>query len=384
MPDQSPDYRLELEYALGTPFTEGNRVDVLRNGVEIFPAMLEAIHTARETIEMVTFVYWTGDIARKFAQALADRAREGVVVRVVLDSIGAKKMSQEFVKLMEEAGVDIRWFRPFNLLRPWHIDKRTHRKILICDGKVGFTGGVGIAKEWEGDARNENEWRETHLRVYGPAVIGLYSAFLDNWNERGEWQWRPIHHRAQEHEKGIPIQFLRASSTIGWTETAAILRSLVSISQVRLRIVTAYFVPDSVLVDAMITAVKRGVEVEVLVPGAHNDSRLSQLAGQPSIELLLDAGVKIWAFQPTVLHAKIVTVDGQLSNVGSVNVNRRSMGKDEECSAMLLCKDVTARLDADFEDDCKRATPLSSEQFKRRSGWVRLKERAARLIVEQL
>ncbi|XKH59008.1 phospholipase D-like domain-containing protein [Halomonas sediminis] len=384
MSANSPDYRLELEYALGMPFTEGNRVDVLRNGVEIFPAMLGAIRAARESIEMVTFVYWTGDIARKFAHALADRAREGVVVRLVLDSIGAKKMAQELVTLMEEAGVEIRWFRPFNLLRLWHIDKRTHRKILICDGKVGFTGGVGIASEWEGDARNEHEWRETHIRVYGPSVIGLYSAFLDNWNERGGWQWRPIHHRAQAYENGVPIQFLRASSTIGWTETAAILRSLVSISQIRLRIVTAYFVPDSVLINAMITAVKRGVEVEVLVPGAHNDSRLSQLAGQPSIEVLLKAGVKVWAFQPTVLHAKIVTVDGILSSVGSVNVNQRSMGKDEECSAMMFCKDVVARLDADFDDDCKRAIPLSAEQFKRRSGWVRLKERAARLIVEQL
>jgi cardiolipin synthase len=377
-------YRTEMEFTLGSPFVDGNLVKVLRNGVEIFPAMLEAIDSARESIELVTFVYWTGDIAVRFGNALARRARDGLRVRVVLDSVGASKMSLELLAEMREAGVKVRWFRPFKLLRPWRFDKRTHRKILVCDGSIGFTGGVGIATEWEGDARNPDEWRETHMRVCGPAVIGLYAAFLDNWNECGPWQWVAIREHAQAREAGVPIQFVRASSTIGWTESAAMLRSLVSVSQVRLRIVTAYFAPDATLVNAMIMAIGRGVAVELLVPGEHNDSRLSQLAGQPSIELLLDAGASVWVFQVTMLHSKVAIVDGLLSCVGSVNMNHRSMGKDEECCALVLSDEVAGVLDEHFDDDCQHARRLNAEEFRRRSGWTRMKERAARMLIEQL
>jgi cardiolipin synthase A/B len=383
-PREAGYYRTEMEYTLGTPFIDGNLVQVLRNGVEIFPAMLEAIESAQESIELVTFVYWTGDIARRLGETLARRASDGLRVRVVLDALGAHKISRDLVAQMRDAGVEVRWFRPVKLLRPWRLDKRTHRKILVCDGRVGFTGGVGIATEWEGDARTPDEWRETHMRVCGPATIGLYSAFLDNWNECGPWQWVTISQRARAYEEGVPIQFVRASSTIGWTESAAMMRSLVSVSQARLRIVTAYFAPDDTLVNAMIKAIERGVAVEILVPGEYHDSRLSQLAGQPSIQLLLDAGASVWVFQPTMLHAKVAIVDGLLSCVGSVNVNHRSMGKDEECCALVLSREVAATLDGHFDDDCQRARRLDAAEFRRRGAWTRLKERAARVLLEQV
>tara|TARA_B100000700_G_scaffold100475_1_gene113177 strand:+ start:3341 stop:4606 length:1266 start_codon:yes stop_codon:yes gene_type:complete len=377
-------YRTELEYALGTPFTAGNHVEVMRNGVEIFPAMLDAIDAAEASIDLVTYVYWTGDIAQRFAAALARRAREGLRVRVVLDAVGTQKMSSEVVAQMREAGVEVRRFRPIKLPRPWQIDKRTHRKIMVCDDRLGFVGGVGIAAEWEGDARTPDEWRETHLCVSGSAVIGLHSAFLDNWNECGPWQWQPIRQAPPIHEDGVLVQCVRASSTIGWTESAAMLRSLVAVSHVRLRIVTAYFAPDGALVEQMISALERGVSVELLVPGRYNDSRLSQLAGQPSIERLLDAGAKVWVFLPTMLHAKVITVDGRLACVGSVNVNHRSMGKDEECCALMLSDAVTATLDEQFDDDCRRAQRLDADEFRRRGGWTRFMEQGARLLLEQL
>nr|WP_163503782.1 phospholipase D-like domain-containing protein [Halomonas socia] len=382
---RSPDYyRTEMEYTLGSHFVDGNRVEVLRNGVEIFPAMLEAIEQAQHSIELVTFVYWTGDIARRFGYVLSRRAEEGLRVRVVLDSIGAKKMSRELIDHMSQAGVEIRWFRPLKLWRPWRFDKRTHRKILVCDDCIGFTGGVGIAEEWEGDARHPGEWRETHVRVEGPAVIGLYAAFLDNWNECGEWRWEAIRERVLPHQDGVPIQFVRASSTIGWTESAAMMRSLVSVSHVRLRIVTAYFAPDETLVQTMLGALARGVEVEILVPGKYNDSRISQLAGQPSVERLLAAGAKVWVFAPTMLHAKLAIVDDLLACIGSVNVNHRSMGKDEECSALMLSEGVAATLNRQFDEDCQRSERLSAEGFQQRSTWTRCKERAARLLLEQV
>lgn len=376
--------RTQLEYALGARFSDGNQVEVLRNGVEIFPAMLEAIASARESVDLVTFVYWTGDIARRFGDALSRKADEGIRVRVVLDAFGARRMPRDLVARMRQSGVEVRWFRPFRLLHPWQFDKRTHRKILVVDASVGFTGGVGIATQWEGDARSPSEWRDTHLRISGPAVIGLHAAFLDNWNECGPWQWRPVSARVPERDDGVSIQIIRASSTVGWTESAAMLRSLISSSNTEVRITTAYFVPDEILMDTMIKALGRGVRLIVLIAGKHHDSRVSQLAGQPSTQRLLEAGAECFQFEPTMLHAKVLTVDGVLSCIGSTNFNHRSMGKDEECCALLLCEQTAAVLNAQFDADCERATRLSAAGFGRRSFWTRLLERAARLVVEQL
>ena len=172
-----------FETLLGVRFGGGNAVRLLRNGDEIFPAMLRAIDAAEHRIEFLTFVYWTGDIAQQFADALSAKAREGVTVRVLLDAFGAKKMPERWVKQMQAAGVSVRWFRPLRLLKPWSWDNRTHRKVLVCDQQIGFTGGVGIAREWEGNARHPGECRETHLEIRGPAVQQLAGAFWDNWLE---------------------------------------------------------------------------------------------------------------------------------------------------------------------------------------------------------
>src|SRR5690606_17200742 len=177
-------YRRALEATLGIPFAEGNSIRVLRNGKEIFPALLEAIEQAEHTIDFLTYVYWTGDIAERFADALIRKARQGVDVDVILDAFGAKQMNRQLVQKMEQAGVTVCWFRPMTW-RLWRFDNRTHRKILVCDGAVGFTGGVGIAEEWEGDALNPSQWRDTHIRVEGPAVHGIHAAFLGNWSEMG-------------------------------------------------------------------------------------------------------------------------------------------------------------------------------------------------------
>ena len=181
--DPASRYRRALEGVIGVPATEGNRVDVLRNGDEIFPAMLEAIGGAEHTVDLLTFVYWKGEVGRAFADALAERARVGVRVRVLLDGWGARTIERSLVALLEESGVAVRWFRPLGRLHLGQFNHRTHRKVMIVDERVGFTGGVGIADEWQGDARNADEWRDTHFRVRGPAVDGLRSAFLDNWLE---------------------------------------------------------------------------------------------------------------------------------------------------------------------------------------------------------
>eukprot|EP00579_Thalassiosira_antarctica_P024091 CAMPEP_0201983240 /NCGR_PEP_ID=MMETSP0904-20121228/79643_1 /ASSEMBLY_ACC=CAM_ASM_000553 /TAXON_ID=420261 /ORGANISM="Thalassiosira antarctica, Strain CCMP982" /LENGTH=206 /DNA_ID=CAMNT_0048536305 /DNA_START=19 /DNA_END=635 /DNA_ORIENTATION=- len=178
-------YQKALEQTIGVPFTEGNSVNILKNGNEIFPAMLKAISEAQETISFLTFVYWQGDIADEFAEFFSKKAKEGVQVKVLLDSYGAFPMRKELVDFMKESGVEVVWFRPLSRWKIWKMDNRTHRKVLICDGKIAFTGGVGIAEEWNGNAGNKNEWRDTHFKVEGPAVEGIKAAFIENWIEAG-------------------------------------------------------------------------------------------------------------------------------------------------------------------------------------------------------
>lgn len=373
-----------LEQTIGRPFVEGNDVRILNNGVEIFPAMLEAIGTSKHRIDFCTFVYWTGDIATRFAAALAERARDGVQVRILLDSFGAKKMRKELLDMLSEAGVAIRWFRPLSNWQFWKIDKRTHRKLLICDDVVGFTGGVGIAEEWEGDARNPNEWRDIHVAIRGPAISGLQAAFMDNWNEAGAWELDDVVARPRRQPADVSVQVLRASTTLGWTDMAGLLRTVVCLSSERLHIVTAYFNPDQVLVEQLLAAKSRGVDIRILVPGRYCDSRMSQLAGFESMCRLLQAGIRVWMYQRTMLHMKALTVDASLAVVGSPNLNYRSMGKDEECCVVLLSSELTAELDERFEDDCRFAVEQDAEEWASRGWWPRLKERCCRLIEEEL
>lgn len=379
-------YVAGLEQALGVPFTYGNRVVALRNGDEIFPAMLRSIRAAEKNINFLTFVYWTGKIAEEFAHALSERARAGVRVRVLLDSYGTKSMPEQLTKQMKDAGVTLHFFRPLASLRLWRIDKRTHRKILTVDDRLGFTGGVGIAKEWSGNARNPNEWRETHFQIAGPAVRGLIAAFLGNWTEAGGWTFDEPELDREVYECGgdMAVQVIRASSTIGWTDIATVLRATIELSREELLICTPYFAPDPALEQTLTDAAQRGVAVQIIVPGKHTDQKLPQWAGGTSIESLLRAGVSFHVFEPTQIHAKLMVVDRALSVVGSANLNHRSAGKDEECCAAVISHDLATELRAHFLDDLDRSRQLGIEQWSSRSNFIKARGALARLIVEQL
>ncbi len=238
--------RRTLEGVLGVPATEGNAVDVLRNGDEIFPAMLEAIERAEHTIDFLTFIYWEGEIGTAFARALADRARAGVRVRVLLDALGARTMDRGLLDLMADHGVQVQWFRPLSRLRPGQLNHRTHRKVLIVDEALGFTGGVGIADEWRGDARDPSEWRDTHFRFRGPIVDGLRAAFLDNWAETEPVLFEEGVDRFPVQPQVGPsvAQVVRGAAQTGWSDVATLIRSLLALARERVRITTAYFVPD--------------------------------------------------------------------------------------------------------------------------------------------
>jgi cardiolipin synthase len=367
--DHASRVRRTLEGTLGVPATEGNRIEVLRNGDEIFPAMFAAIDDAQHTIDFLTFVYWQGEVGTRLAEALSKRARSGVRVRVLLDSYGARPMDPASIQLMEDNGVLLRWFRPLKRLRPGTFNHRTHRKVMIVDEAVGFTGGVGIADVWQGDARNEREWRDTHFRIQGPAVDGLRAAFLDNWIETDLTIYdENIDRFPDQPQPGdAVVHCVRGASETGWSDAATLFRALLQLAQERVRITTAYFVPDEDLTRRLLTAVERGVKIEVLLPGPHADKRFVQLAAQGAFERLLAHGVRIWNFQPSMLHAKVMTVDSFVANVGSANFNSRSMSLDEEVNVVALDRALTETLDRHFEEDLERSIEIKAGRWNRRS-----------------
>ena len=376
--DPADHLRRTIEGVIGVPATEGNRIDVLRNGDEIFPAMLEAIGKARRTIDLLTFVYWEGQIGREFAHALADRAKAGARVRVLLDAWGARPIDKTMVDMMEDSGATIRWFRPLHRFRPGQVNHRTHRKVMIVDEAVGFTGGVGIADEWLGDARNEREWRDTHFRVRGAAVDGLRAAFLDNWAETGTELFDERFDLFPDQPKpgSTTVQCVRGASETGHSDIFTMFRALCQLAQHRIRIATAYFAPDAEILDRLTSAVQRGVEVDLLLPGPHADKRFVQLAAEADYRALLEAGVKIWAFQPSMLHAKIMTVDGMLANIGSANLNSRSTRLDEEINIVAIDRALVSILDGHFEEDLSRSTRIEPQKWERRSVLQRVAETA--------
>jgi cardiolipin synthase len=270
---------------------------------------------------------------------------------------------------MEDAGVRVRWYRPLHRLQPTKVNHRTHRKVMIVDEGTGFTGGVGIADEWCGDARNENEWRDTHFRVRGPAVDGLRAAFLDNWLETDPEVFDASIDRFPDQPKPgeAVVQCVRGASEVGWSDISTLLLALLQLANDRIRITTAYFVPDDELVGHLRGASDRGVTVEILLPGPHGDKRFVQLAGQAIYEQLLEHGVRIWHYQPTMLHAKIMTVDGLVANVGSANFNARSIKLDEEINLVALDPDLVAVLDRQFDTDLERSEEIKPGQWEDRS-----------------
>lgn len=388
--DQRPDadaYRRALEGTLGVGFTAGNRIERLVNGVQIFPAMIEAIEAAEQSIDFLTFIYWQGDIAERFGRVLAERARAGVRVRILLDSFGAASMPSAALDALRSAGAEIAWFRPIRRWRFWQVDNRTHRKILIVDNRIGFTGGVGIAAEWDGDARNPDEWRETHFRLSGPAIDGLRGAFISNWVEAGrrgfQDRWTMAAPTPAADRDGALVQVLRTSAAVNYSDIATLFRLLIALAQRRLRITTGYFVPDAATIDMLCDAAARGVTIEVLMPGPYTDSRVARMAGEDAYAPLLAAGVKLFRYQPTMLHAKVALVDDVLAVSGSANFNHRSMGKDDEIAISIIHAPTFDALANDFDNDRDRCHEVTLEAWNKRGVWQRCKEYVGRLLSPQ-
>jgi cardiolipin synthase len=369
--------RRTLECLTGIAFTEGNELTVLRNGDRIFPAMLRAIDQARLSVDLMTYVYWKGDIATRFAETLSAAAKRGVRVRLLIDAVGGLQIEKGLVDRMDQAGVHVEWFRKPWLNSPLKQNHRCHRKVLVVDEEIAFTGGVGIAEEWCGDARHEGEWRDTHVQVRGPAVDGLRAAFAQNWAESGRELYDDNDTFPQQPQPGMTVaQVVHGSASIGWDDLQSTFRVLLDSATERLALATAYFAPDDFFLDRLCAAAQRGVGVDVLLPGPHADKRVCQLASEATYDRLTSCGVRVWNFQPSMMHAKVMIVDGIAAVVGSSNFNRRSLDHDEEVVLVALDESVAAQLARDFDADLKRSEQIDLTRWRNRSRRQRILEAA--------
>jgi cardiolipin synthase len=374
------------ESITGAPVSFGNDADLLINGDEIFPAYLGAIREAGETVNLLTYAYWRGDIATEVAETLCEKASAGVECNVILDAVGAAKMDRKLVKKMRERGVQVCFFRPPKPYAVKRLQHRTHRKLLIVDGTTGFTGGVGIAEEWTGNAQDPDHWRDTHVRVRGPVVRGLQGAFAENWLEctgdvlAGD-RYLPY---IDELEDGGPMQVMRSSATIGDTNAEALVYLALAAAKESIELTSAYFVPRPAFTDALVEAAERGVTLRILVPGSHIDKELVRTAGRAAYDELIGAGIEIYEYCPTMLHAKTLVVDGYWSCVGSVNFDNRSFQLHDEVALGVQSERFATRLHDVFERDLESSERIEPEAWAERPVTQRARERVTKYARREL
>ena len=382
----TPDFARLVEALTIAPLRQGNRVTVLRNGCEIFPAMLEAIRSARRTIDFATYVYWTGSIAPEFAEALAERAEAGVEVNVLLDAVGAAKMDRSLVDRLERSGATVAWFRPPRWWTLHKLNNRTHRKILVVDGTVGFTGGVGIAEEWTGNCEDPGHWRDTHVRVEGPAARDLFGGFLENWAEATQSILSGRDHLPdiRGFEDGIQVQVTRSTAEKGSTDAEHLFYAAIACARERIWLTTAYFAPRRAFVDALCDAVRRGVDVRVLTNGPHIDKQVVRQAGRRTYDHMLGCGVRLFEYQRTMLHAKVLIVDANWATIGSMNFDNRSFALNDELNLSLHDRATVAGLEKHFLADVDDAVELGLDTWRARPAAVRARELASAAVRREL
>lgn len=369
----------------GSPILPGNRVEILQNGDEFFPALLQDIAASRESIHIETYVWWKGEICEQIAEALAAKARKGVEVRLQLDAVGAQEGDEKLFEMMEAAGVRIARFHPFELADLGLFNNRTHRKIAIFDGRVAHVFGHGIAQEWTGHAQDEEHWRDTGVRLQGPIVGAVQSVFSENWLEQtsepivGERYFPPL-----EPAGTVRAQMVASSPQGGVSRLELLYKLAIATAQKELLIQNPYFIPDGEVVGLIDKAVQRGVDVSIMLPGAVTDSSIVRHAGHRHYEDLLRHGVKIYEYRPTLNHQKILIVDRVWAHVGSANFDDRSLDINDEASVGIIDAEVAGRLRAAFTEDLKSSTEVTLAEWQKRSAWHRLVDRVSYSINEQL
>jgi cardiolipin synthase len=382
---QDPQFLRTMGVLLGPSLVDGNAVRELLNGDEIFPAMLDAIRGAQRTITFETYIYWSGTIGAQFAQALAERARAGVKVHVLLDWTGSEKLEDTFLQEMEQAGVQVRRYNKPRWYSIGRLNNRTHRKLLVVDGAVGFTGGVGIADIWQGNAQGPEHWRDTHFLVQGPVVGQMQAAFLDNWMQATGVVLHGSDYFPKLEPRGETYAQVFLSSPGGGAESMHLMYLLSVTAATRsVRLSMSYFVPDEVAIETFVAAMKRGVEVQIITPGPHIDTEVVRKASRASWGRLLEAGAQIYEYQPTMFHCKVMIVDDVWVSVGSTNFDNRSFAVNDEANLNVYDAKFAQRQAEVFRHDLGRSRRVTLEEWQNRPWREKLMEHAAGLLGSQL
>ncbi|HTM59334.1 MAG TPA: cardiolipin synthase [Burkholderiales bacterium] len=380
-----PDFARAMGVLLGPAIVGGNRFEALLNGDAIFPAMLAAIRGARRSITFESYIYWSGAVGKQFADSLAERARAGVKVHVLLDWVGSSKMDPAQLAAMQDAGVEIRKFHQPRWNQLARMNNRTHRKVLVVDGEVGFTGGVGIADQWSGDAQDPAHWRDTHFRAEGPVVAQMQAVFLDNWIKATGTVLHGADYFPALKPAGSGAAQMFSSSPSGGSESMQLMYLLaITAAQRSIHLSTAYFVPDDLTLRTLADALRRGVKVQIIVPGKHSDAETVRRAGRARWGPLLEAGAEIYEYQPTMYHCKVMIVDALLVSVGSTNFDNRSFQLNDEANLNIYDAESAARQIAIFRDDLAHSRRIGLQEWQERPGTEKLWERAASVIGAQL
>jgi len=369
---------------LGPALDSGNRVEALVNGTQIFPAMLQAIHSAQKTITLETYIFWSGTIGKEFVDALAERSRHGVAVHVLLDWIGGD-LDSRLLNEMESNGIAIRRYnRPrwYNLAR---LNNRTHRKLMVVDGRVGFTGGVGIADLWRGDGKSPEHWRDTQFRVEGPVVAQMQAAFVDNWLQSTGEVLHGERYLPDLDIAGSQKAQVFTSSPGGGAESMQLMYLLsINAASRSIRLSASYFLPDEVAIDALVAALKRGVRVQIVVPGSYIDVPVVRWASRESWGPLLRAGAEIYEYQPSMYHVKMMVVDELWVSVGSTNFDARSFSINDEANLNVYDAAFAEAQAQIFNNDIRLSRRVNLNEWESRSWSVKLRDAAASLLRPQL
>lgn len=369
----------------GTPFIDGNIVTLLNNGDEFYPAMLDAIRGAKQTVTIEAYIYWQGRVGREFADALAERARAGISVKILLDAVGSSTIGTEILKTLESGGCQLAWFNPIHWFSLGRFNYRTHRKSLIVDGRIAFTGGAGIADQWAGHAQDAEHWRDMQIRIEGPGVTPLQTGFAQNWLQTTrELVSGPLFFPLERVVGDVSLHTMLSSPSSGASAARLLYYFSIICSRKSVFIANPYFVPDQAGIDTLVDAARRGVDVKVLVSGRHNDNWLARHNSVRLFGPLLKAGVEVFEYNRTMLHQKIMVVDGRWATIGTANFDNRSFAFNEESNVSFVDPPLVHELEATFARDVEESQQLTLANWQKRGALSRAQELIAAFMQDQV
>ena len=381
----SDEFLATITGATGVPILSGNRIDVLRNGDEFYPVMLEEIGQAQASITIEAYIYWAGEIGRRFADALAAKAREGIPVKILLDAVGSATIGSDILETLEKGGCQLAWYNRIHWYTIGQFNHRTHRKSLIIDGRVGFTGGAGIADVWLGHAQSPEHWRDTQVRIAGPAVTPLQTGFAANWSQTtGELLSGATYYPEHTREGDFKVQTVMSSPESGVSSVRLMHYLPIVCARRSIYISNPYFIPDQAAIDTLVEAKRRGVDVRIMISGKHNDNWLARKNSTRLYGQLLEAGVTVLEYNRTMLHQKTLVVDGQWVSIGTTNFDNRSFAQNEETSVCVNDAELAAFMEETFRSDMGACDRVELEAWQRRGLVAKSLEAVASLLEAQV